>query len=199
MRYQHSPRMLDAQSVINWTVVGQLSWQYLRAPTLDRCSLSHRSSSSVYSRDVLEWLAIFSFPPIPTSSFPFPILFPWCLRFNSHSRPVTKICSHSLTNERHLSLNNQTMINVQNENTQLSQAKNLNSESPTVSVTLSSTHNDMSRNFDRWEFWHTRNSSRSRSNCHAYSSHFNSHFWHACVPVPVGFPRECESHPHAQF
>ena len=31
--------------------------------------------------------------------------------FHSHSRP---------TNERHLSLNNQTMINVQNANTQLS-------------------------------------------------------------------------------
>ena len=27
-------------SVINWTVVGQLSWQYFRVPTLDRCSLS---------------------------------------------------------------------------------------------------------------------------------------------------------------
>ena len=40
---------MDAQSVINWTVVDQLSWQYLRAPTLDRCSLSRRSSSSVYS------------------------------------------------------------------------------------------------------------------------------------------------------
>ena len=40
---------MDAQSVINWTVVGQLSWQYLRAPTLDRCSLSHRSLGSVYS------------------------------------------------------------------------------------------------------------------------------------------------------
>jgi len=37
------------KSVINWTVVGQLSRQYLRAPTLDRCSLSQRSSSSVYS------------------------------------------------------------------------------------------------------------------------------------------------------
>ena len=34
-------RKLDAQSVINWTVVGQLSWQSLRAPTLDRCRLSH--------------------------------------------------------------------------------------------------------------------------------------------------------------
>ena len=33
---------------MNWTVVGQLSWQYLRATTLDRCSLSHGSSSSVY-------------------------------------------------------------------------------------------------------------------------------------------------------
>ena len=111
---------------------------------------------------MLEWLAIFSFPPIPISSFPFPILFPRCLRFNSHSRPVTKICSHSLTNERHLSLNNQAMINVQNANTQLSQAKNLNSESPTVSVILSSTHNEMSRNFDRREFWHTHEIAAAR-------------------------------------
>ena len=29
---------MDSQSVINWTVVGQLSWQCLRAPTLDHCS-----------------------------------------------------------------------------------------------------------------------------------------------------------------
>ena len=47
--YQFSSRKVDAQSVMNWIVVGQLSWQYLRAPTLDRCSLSQRSSSSVYS------------------------------------------------------------------------------------------------------------------------------------------------------
>jgi len=31
---------MDAQNVISWTVVGQLSWQYVRAPTLDHCSLS---------------------------------------------------------------------------------------------------------------------------------------------------------------
>ena len=36
-------------SVINWTVVGQLSWQHLRAPTLNSCSLSQWSSSSVNS------------------------------------------------------------------------------------------------------------------------------------------------------
>ena len=34
--YQLSWTEVDAQSVLNWTVVGQLSWQYLRAPTLDR-------------------------------------------------------------------------------------------------------------------------------------------------------------------
>ena len=33
--YQHSSRKMDAQSVINWAVVGQLSWQYLRAPMLE--------------------------------------------------------------------------------------------------------------------------------------------------------------------
>ena len=42
--------LADVQTVINWTVVDQLlSWQYFRASTLDHCSLSHRSSSSVYS------------------------------------------------------------------------------------------------------------------------------------------------------
>jgi len=44
-----SSRKVDAQSVINWAVVGQLSRQYLRTPTLDHYSLSHRSSSTVYS------------------------------------------------------------------------------------------------------------------------------------------------------
>jgi len=47
--YQLSSRKVDAQSVINWAVVGQLSRQYLRASTLDHYSLSHRSSSAVYS------------------------------------------------------------------------------------------------------------------------------------------------------
>jgi len=48
MWYQLSWRKEDAQSVTNWTTVGQLSWQYLRAPMLDHCSLSQWSSSSVY-------------------------------------------------------------------------------------------------------------------------------------------------------
>jgi len=47
--YQLSSKKVDAQNVINWSVVGQLSWQYLRAPTLDHYSSSHRSSSAVYS------------------------------------------------------------------------------------------------------------------------------------------------------
>ena len=47
--YQLSSRKVDAQSVINWAVVSQLSRQCLRAPTLDHYSLSHRSSSAVYS------------------------------------------------------------------------------------------------------------------------------------------------------
>jgi len=47
--YPLSSRKVDAHSVINWAVVGQLSRQYLRAPTLDHCSLSHRSSGAVYS------------------------------------------------------------------------------------------------------------------------------------------------------
>jgi len=47
--YQLSSRNVDTQNVINWTIVGQLSRLYLRAPTLDHYSLSHRSSSAVYS------------------------------------------------------------------------------------------------------------------------------------------------------
>ena len=35
MCYRLSSTKLDAQSMINWTVIGHLSWQYLRAPTLD--------------------------------------------------------------------------------------------------------------------------------------------------------------------
>jgi len=44
---QLSWRKVDAQSVINWTVVGQLSWQYLRAPTLDRCSFYHNDRQTL--------------------------------------------------------------------------------------------------------------------------------------------------------
>ena len=33
MCYQLSLRKVDAQRVINWTAVGQLSWQYLRRST----------------------------------------------------------------------------------------------------------------------------------------------------------------------
>ena len=47
--YQLSLSKVDAQSMINWAVVGQLSRWYLWAPTLDHFSLSHRSSSAVYS------------------------------------------------------------------------------------------------------------------------------------------------------
>jgi len=44
--YQLRSTEMDARNVINWTVVGQLSWQYLRRST---ASLSQWSSSSVYS------------------------------------------------------------------------------------------------------------------------------------------------------
>ena len=40
---------MDAHCVINWAVVNRLSWQYLRSPALDRCSLLQWSSSSVYT------------------------------------------------------------------------------------------------------------------------------------------------------
>ena len=51
--YQLSSRKMAAQSVINWTVVGQPSWQYLRAPTLGRSQwssscLRHDSVARVY-------------------------------------------------------------------------------------------------------------------------------------------------------
>jgi len=48
--YQLSSTKLDAEIVINWTIAGHLSWQYLRATTLDRCGLTQWSSSSVYSK-----------------------------------------------------------------------------------------------------------------------------------------------------
>ena len=51
--YQLSSRKVDSQSVINWAVVGQRSRWYLRAPTLEHYSLSHRSSSAVYSTILL--------------------------------------------------------------------------------------------------------------------------------------------------
>jgi len=40
MCYWLSLTEVDTQSMINWTIIGQLSWQYLRAPTPDHCSLS---------------------------------------------------------------------------------------------------------------------------------------------------------------
>ena len=55
-------RKVDAQSVIIWTVVGQPSWQYLRAPTLDHCSSSQRSWSTILSRGSISdsWYLFFS-------------------------------------------------------------------------------------------------------------------------------------------
>ena len=47
--YRLSSKKVNSPSVIYWTVVGHLSWQYLRAPIVDRCSLSQWSSSSAYS------------------------------------------------------------------------------------------------------------------------------------------------------
>jgi len=49
MCYPLSSRKTDAQSMINYAVIGQLSWQYLWAPTLDHSSLPQWSSSPVYS------------------------------------------------------------------------------------------------------------------------------------------------------
>jgi len=156
----------------------------------------------VHARDVREWLScnILS-PPIPISSFPFPITFPWFLRFNSHSCPVTKIYSNSLpfpspslTNERHLSPKDQTRIKVQNANTRLSYLQNFNSESHIVTyrwiIEMQNVHKKQmivtlqhfiglhSHRVDRWEFWHTWTSSHSHCHCHLCSSHSHFHFWH---------------------
>jgi len=45
--YQLSLRNVDAQSVINWTVVGQLSWQYL--PSSDARPLVYHSNHQALS------------------------------------------------------------------------------------------------------------------------------------------------------
>ena len=57
MCYRLSSRNVDAQSVITWTVVGQLIDNTSRAPTLDRCSLSQGSSRRVnyHSWYLLHW------------------------------------------------------------------------------------------------------------------------------------------------
>ena len=79
---------MDARSVINWAVVGQLSCQYLRAPTLDRCSLSQQSSSSVYS-------TIPSRGSISDSRYLSRVLLAY--RYRTHSR----LCDWSRTIEIH--------------------------------------------------------------------------------------------------
>ena len=63
LAYQLSKRVLDlalrkvdALCVINWTVVGQPSWQYLWAPTLDRCSLSQVIVKLCLQHDSVEWV-----------------------------------------------------------------------------------------------------------------------------------------------
>jgi len=60
-----SSRKVDAQSVINWTAVGQLSWQYLRAPTLDRCSLSSVIVKLCLQHDFVESCYLFTENAIP--------------------------------------------------------------------------------------------------------------------------------------
>jgi len=47
--YKLSSRNVDAQSVINWTIVDQLSWQHLHTRMLNCCNLSQWFSGSVYS------------------------------------------------------------------------------------------------------------------------------------------------------
>jgi len=44
--HQISSREMDTQSVINWTVVSQLSWQYLRASTVDCCNRDRQALST---------------------------------------------------------------------------------------------------------------------------------------------------------
>ena len=45
--YQLSSRKVDAQSVINWTVIGQLRSQYLRAPTIDQYIVYHSNHQAL--------------------------------------------------------------------------------------------------------------------------------------------------------
>jgi len=115
--------------------------------------------------------------------------------------PIPSHCHSRLTNERPLSLNNQTTINVKKQTFNCFSLKNRNSKSHIVSyrwiikmrtfkmqkkdVTLQHFIGLHFRRVDRWEFWHTWKSV-------VYSSHF--HLWHICVPIPVGFPRESNSH-----
>jgi len=45
--YRLSSRKVDSQRVINWTVVGQLNWQSLPAPTLDHCKVYRRDRQAL--------------------------------------------------------------------------------------------------------------------------------------------------------
>jgi len=55
--YRLSSTKVDAPSVINWTVIGQLSWQYLRAPTLDCSSLSQVIVKLCLQHDSVAWVS----------------------------------------------------------------------------------------------------------------------------------------------
>jgi len=121
-------------------------------------------------------------------NIPIPVQFPKFI-------PIPSYSNSRLTNERHLSLNNQTMISVQTASTQLSWGRNLNSVS--VSVILSSTYNIL---LLRNSKLHTLSGARFASSrpmrilAHIKSSHSHSHFG-----IFVGFPRKLESHSHAQL
>ena len=132
-------------------------------------SIGKQRSRSVRTRDLREWLATAPFPPIPVSSFPFP----WCLSLIPIPVSLPKfipIPSHShsrLTNERHLSLNNQTMINVQMQTFNRLSLK-ISTQNRISYCHLSTIYQNArdvtlqhfiglhSHLVDRWEFWHTR-------------------------------------------
>ena len=72
-----SSRKVDTNSVINLTVVGQLSWQYLRAPTLDRCRLSQ----SAYRRRIM---------PVPVQCRPLASHYCQIVEFFAYRRRITQ-------------------------------------------------------------------------------------------------------------
>ena len=144
--------------------------------------------------DVREWLATFPFPPIPISSFPFP----WCLGFNSHSCPISKIYSHScLNNERHLAyhwiIKRRYVFKMHKFNClsfKLSTQNLVLSVSYCVQHTMSQCHILHLYLVDR-SMGILAHVKSSHSHCHVYSS--PSHFWHICVPIPMGNPFPCTS------
>jgi len=110
-------------------------------------------------------------PMVPTILIPIPVPLPNFLPIPSHS--------HSrLTNERHLPLNNQTMISTE------LYGRMLQGTNVTVFYWLA-----FASSQPMGILAHMKKS-HSHSHRHVYSFHSHSHFWHIYVPIPMGFPWE---------